>query len=50
MFTKEKIKDLHYSMSGKIAKDDVQKMADDILNDFGKTAKMRGFRPGHIPL
>ena len=50
MFTKEKIKDLHYSVSGKIAADDIQKAADEILLKFGKTAKMRGFRPGHIPL
>lgn len=50
MFTKEKIKDLHYSVSGKIAADDVQKIADEILTEHGKTAKMPGFRPGHIPL
>lgn len=50
MFTKEKIKDLHYSVSGKIAADDVQKIADEILTEHGKTTKMRGFRPGHIPL
>ena len=50
MFTKEKIKDLHYSVSGKIAADEIQKAADEILIKFGKTAKMRGFRPGHIPL
>ena len=50
MFTKEKIKDLHYSISGKIAAEDIQKAADKILTEFGKTAKMAGFRPGHIPL
>lgn len=50
MFTKEKIKDLHYSVSGKITAEDIQKAADKILTEFGKTAKMRGFRPGHIPL
>ncbi len=50
MFTKEKIKDLHYSLSGKIAADDIQKAADKVLAEFGKTAKIRGFRPGHIPL
>ena len=50
MFTKEKIKDLHYSLSGKISADDVQKVADEILTEYGKTAKMPGFRPGHIPL
>ena len=50
MFTKEKIKDLHYSVSGKISAEDMQKMADEVLTEFGKTAKMPGFRQGHIPL
>jgi len=50
MFTKEKIKDLHYSVNGKIAADDLQKIADEVLTEFGKTAKMAGFRQGHIPL
>ena len=50
MFTKEKVKDLHYSLSGKISADDLQKAADKVLTEFGKTAKIRGFRPGHIPL
>ena len=50
MFTKEKIKDLHYSVTGKIAATDVQKVADEILIEYGKNAKMSGFRPGHIPL
>ncbi len=50
MFTKEKIKDLHYSVTGKIAADELQKIADEVLTEFGKTAKMAGFRAGHIPL
>ena len=50
MFTKEKIKDLHYSLNGKISADDLQKAADKVLTEYGKTAKMKGFRPGHIPL
>ena len=50
MFTKEKVKDLHYSVSGKIAADDIQTAADKILTEYGKKAKMPGFRPGHIPL
>ncbi|MCQ2571763.1 MAG: trigger factor [Alphaproteobacteria bacterium] len=50
MFTKEKIKDLHYSVNGKIAADEIQKMADEVLTEFGKNAKIAGFRPGHIPL
>jgi len=50
MFTKEKIKDLHYSVSGQISAADLQSFADEVLTKFGKTAKMPGFRPGHIPL
>lgn len=50
MFTKENVKDLHYSVSGKIAVNDMQAAADEILKEFGKTAKIAGFRAGHIPL
>ena len=50
MFKKEKIKDLHYSVTGLIAADEIQKAADEILTEYGKTAKMPGFRAGHIPL
>ena len=50
MFKKEKIKDLHYSISGVISADELQTAADEILAEYGKKAKMPGFRPGHIPL
>ena len=50
MVTKEKIKDLHYFISGKIAAADIQAAADKFLLEFGKTAKIAGFRTGHIPL
>ena len=50
MFKKEKIKDLHYSVTGLISAADLQATADEILTEYGKTAKMAGFRPGHIPL
>ena len=50
MFKKEKIKDLHYSVSGVISAGDLQAAADEILTEYGKKAKMPGFRPGHIPL
>ncbi len=50
MIKKEKIKDLHYSVNGTIAAADLQAAADEILTEYGKTAKMPGFRPGHIPL
>lgn len=50
MFKKEKIKDLHYSVTGFLTADEVQKAADEVLTEYGKTAKMPGFRAGHIPL
>lgn len=50
MFKKEKIKDLHYSVNGFISAADMQSAADEILTEYGKTAKIAGFRPGHIPL
>ena len=50
MFKKEKIKDLHYSVTGVISADEIQKAADEILAEYGKTAKIPGFRAGHIPL
>ena len=50
MFKKEKIKDLHYSVTGVISAADLQAAADEILLEYGKKAKMPGFRPGHIPL
>ena len=50
MFKKEKIKDLHYSISGVISAAELQTAADEILAEYGKKAKMPGFRPGHIPL
>lgn len=50
MFKKEKIKDLHYSVTGLITADELQNAADEILTEYGKKAKMPGFRPGHIPL
>ncbi len=50
MFKKEKIKDLHYSVNGVLTADELQVAADEILTEYGKKAKMPGFRPGHIPL
>lgn len=50
MFTKEKIKDLHYSVNGTLSATDLQAAADEILLEHGKTAKMPGFRAGKIPL
>ncbi len=50
MIKKEKVKDLHYSVNGIITADEIQAAADEILSEYGKTAKMPGFRAGHIPL
>ncbi len=50
MFKKEKIKDLHYSVNGLIAADEVQTAADEILMEYGKKVKMPGFRTGKVPL
>ena len=50
MFKKEKTKDLHYSINGILTADELQAAADEILTEYGKKAKMPGFRPGHIPL
>lgn len=50
MFTKEKIKDLRYSVNGEISADDLQTVADEILQEYGKTVKIAGFRQGKVPL
>ena len=50
MFTKEKIKDLHYSVTGTISASDLQAAADEILLEHGKKVKMAGFRQGKVPL
>ena len=50
MFKKEKIKDLHYSVNGLISADELQKVADEILLEYGKKVKMPGFRTGKVPL
>ncbi len=50
MLKKEKVKDLHYVVNGVISADELQAAADEILKEYGKKAKMPGFRPGHIPL
>lgn len=50
MFKKEKVKDLHYSITGAITANEIQTAADEILTEYGKKAKMPGFRPGKVPL
>jgi len=50
MFKKEKIKDLHYSVTGEIPADKLQAAADEILMEYGKKVKMAGFRQGKVPL
>jgi len=50
MFKKEKIKDLHYSVTGVLPAAETQKMANEILKEHGAKAKIAGFRPGHVPM
>jgi trigger factor len=50
MFKKEKIKDLHYSISGALTADEINAAADKILEKYGEKAKIPGFRAGHVPL
>ncbi|MBO4700954.1 MAG: trigger factor [Alphaproteobacteria bacterium] len=50
MIKKEKIKDLHYSVTGVLTADEIQAAADKILEKYGADAKMPGFRAGHVPL
>ena len=50
MIKKEKIKDLHYSVTGVLTADEIQAAADKVLEKFGADAKMPGFRKGHVPL
>ena len=50
MIKKEKIKDLHYSVTGILTADEIQSAADKILEKYGTDVKMPGFRKGHVPL
>ncbi len=47
---KEKVKDLHYTLSLVFPKDLIEKKSDELLMEHGKKTKLAGFRPGHIPL
>lgn len=50
MIKKDKIKDLHYSVTGVLTADEIQTAADEVLTKYGADAKMPGFRAGHVPL
>jgi len=50
MINKDKVKDLHYSVTGFLTADEIQATADKILEKYGADAKMPGFRKGHVPL
>ena len=50
MIKKDKIKDLHYSVTGFLTADEIQTAADKILEKYGRDAKMPGFRKGHVPI
>ncbi|MDR1071852.1 MAG: trigger factor [Rickettsiales bacterium] len=49
MFKKEKLKDLHYAVSGVLAAAEIAEKSDRILSKYGEKAKIPGFRAGHIP-
>ncbi|MCL1902301.1 MAG: trigger factor [Alphaproteobacteria bacterium] len=50
MFKKEKIKDLHYSITGLLTSAEIQTASDEILKKYGEKAKIPGFRPGKVPV
>ncbi|MCL2538455.1 MAG: trigger factor [Alphaproteobacteria bacterium] len=50
MFKKEKIKDLHYIVSGVLTAAEIQAATDEVLVKYGEKAKIPGFRPGKVPL
>jgi trigger factor len=50
MFKKEKLKDLHYTISGVITASEISARMDEILAKYGEKVKIPGFRPGHVPL
>ncbi|MCL2017206.1 MAG: trigger factor [Alphaproteobacteria bacterium] len=50
MFKKEKIKDLHYSVTGVLTADEIQTAADKILTRHGEKVSIPGFRKGHVPI
>jgi trigger factor len=50
MFKKEKIKDLHYHITGVLTADEIQAATDEILQKYSEKARIPGFRPGKIPL
>jgi len=50
MIKKDRLKELHYSISGVLPVGEIAKKSDEILAKYGEKAKIAGFRPGHIPL
>jgi trigger factor len=50
MIKKDKLKDLHYSVSGLLTAAEITAKSDTILGEYGKKAKIAGFRAGHIPM
>ncbi|MDR2769997.1 MAG: trigger factor, partial [Rickettsiales bacterium] len=50
MIKKDKLRDLHYSITGLLAADRIAEQSDAVLARYGEKAKMPGFRPGHIPM
>ncbi|MDR1826391.1 MAG: trigger factor [Rickettsiales bacterium] len=49
MIKKDRIRDLHCSVSGVIPGADIKAKSDEILAKYGEKANIAGFRPGHVP-
>ena len=50
MIKKDKVKDLHHTITGVLTNAEINAESDKILLKHGETAKVPGFRPGKIPL
>jgi len=50
MIKKDKVKNLHYILNGRLEAAEIEKVSDEVLGKYGEKAKMPGFRPGHVPL
>lgn len=50
MIKKDKVRDLHYVLSGVIDAGEIVAAQEKILAKYGEKAKMPGFRAGHVPM
>ncbi len=47
---KDKVKGLKYELTIKVPYEEFEKKADEKMNQYAKTAKIQGFRTGHVPV